>query len=189
MPIKPYRQGDLDGLCGLYALINASRLADRSLIRNEDDCQNVFQRALRWLALNHKDFPVMLCDGVAYDMLSSVHKQIFQTQWPKITQHRPFQNNMPEENPQGTRYFWSEMNRLAAQPNQALLIGIGRSSMYPEDGMDHWSVVHEITKDKIVLFDSNRQRPLPRSICGPYEGNRVHYVIGPGYVLLLRKNI
>ncbi len=38
--LKPYRQGRLDGLCGVYALINALRLLCPKL--DEDDCERAF---------------------------------------------------------------------------------------------------------------------------------------------------
>ena len=38
--IKPYRQGRLDGLCGVYALVNALRLLCPRL--DEDTCEQVF---------------------------------------------------------------------------------------------------------------------------------------------------
>src|SRR3954453_17625924 len=38
--LRPYRQGRLDGLCGIYALINALRLLCPRL--DEDACERVF---------------------------------------------------------------------------------------------------------------------------------------------------
>src|SRR4051794_23231086 len=38
--LKPYRQGRLDGLCGVYALVNALRLLCPRL--DEDACEEVF---------------------------------------------------------------------------------------------------------------------------------------------------
>jgi hypothetical protein len=43
--LKPYRQGRLDGLCGLYALINALRLLCPRL--DEDDCERAFCALIR----------------------------------------------------------------------------------------------------------------------------------------------
>src|SRR3954470_1220749 len=43
--IKPYRQGRLDGLCGLYALVNALRLLYPRL--NEDACEAAFCALIR----------------------------------------------------------------------------------------------------------------------------------------------
>ena len=39
-PIRPYRQGRFDGLCGIYALVNALRLLCPRL--DEDTCEEVF---------------------------------------------------------------------------------------------------------------------------------------------------
>ncbi len=38
--LRPYRQGRLDGLCGIYALINALRLLCPKL--DEDTCERAF---------------------------------------------------------------------------------------------------------------------------------------------------
>jgi hypothetical protein len=43
--LKPYRQGRLDGLCGLYTLINALRLLCPKV--DEDACERVFCALIR----------------------------------------------------------------------------------------------------------------------------------------------
>src|SRR5215204_6001316 len=43
--LKPYRQGRLDGLCGVYSLINALRLLCPRL--DEDACERVFFALIR----------------------------------------------------------------------------------------------------------------------------------------------
>src|SRR3954469_8608009 len=43
--IRPYRQGRLDGLCGLYALVNALRLLCPRL--DEDACERVFYALIK----------------------------------------------------------------------------------------------------------------------------------------------
>src|SRR3954470_13653063 len=43
--IRPYRQGRLDGLCGLYALINSLRLLCPSL--DEEACEAAFYALIR----------------------------------------------------------------------------------------------------------------------------------------------
>src|SRR5919112_4172381 len=43
--LKPYRQGRLDGLCGLYTLINTLRLLCPKL--DEDDCERAFCALIR----------------------------------------------------------------------------------------------------------------------------------------------
>src|SRR4051795_7844769 len=44
-PLRPYRQGRLDGLCGVYTLINALRLLCPRL--NEDACEAAFCSLIR----------------------------------------------------------------------------------------------------------------------------------------------
>jgi hypothetical protein len=41
--MEPYKQGDLDGLCGIYSIINAVRLVHKGL--TDDDCDELFQKA------------------------------------------------------------------------------------------------------------------------------------------------
>jgi len=182
---KPYLQGALDGLCGLYALINASRLADPALMDDQEECQRVFHLALRWLSRKHSKnaFHAILDTGTVFNTLRQLHRRVFQDKWPEITLHQPFVRSMPLENARGgTREFWSRMRELA-EPNQGqgLFIGIGGI-------IDHWSVVLKITNTRIFLFDSGGYNDLPLNRCGPYEENGVEYVIGPGYVLLLKKD-
>ena len=43
--LKPYRQGRLDGLCGIYTLVNALRLLCPRL--DKDACEEVFCALIR----------------------------------------------------------------------------------------------------------------------------------------------
>ena len=173
--MSPYQQGELDGLCGLYALINASRLAVPTLEKKE--CQDIFRTALDWLGRNYKGFPPMVCDGLTFEKLRSLHKRVFQMRWPTISLHQPFLRNMPQRPSE----FWTRMEEEAEREGQGMFIGIGR-------GMDHWSAVRKITSKRIILFDSDKRKFLSRSHCGFLERHNKKYIVGPGYVLLLRAN-
>ena len=169
--IEPYQQGHLDNLCGLYALINASCLADRSI--SHDECIDVFFEAIIWLNGKYKN---CLAKGLDYSCLCSLHTNIFQKQWPTISLHRPFWKNKPR-NP---KEYWSRMKEEASRPDQGMFIGIGGE-------MDHWSVVRKITDTRIYLFDSYGRHYLPHRLSGPSLTDDPLYPIGPNYVLLLRK--
>src|SRR3712207_378430 len=58
--LKPYRQGRLDGLCGVYALINALRLLCPRL--DEDDCERAFCALIRARA-QHAACPLTVIHG------------------------------------------------------------------------------------------------------------------------------
>ena len=169
--MEPYRQGDLENLCGLYALINATRLAAPMLTKEE--CQEVYLASLRWLR-KRKGFLGILNEGLAVHTLLSLHKAVFQRQWPKITLHRAFPRK-----PASAEEFWSRMEEEASRANQGMFIGIGGDE-------NHWSAVREITGSRICLFDSCGRQFLNRSLCGYSDEQNKKYVIGPGYVFLLR---
>ena len=183
-PLSPFRQGSLDGLCGLYALINASRLADRSL--NKRKCISAFKGALRWLNGKYKgdppkdfpkDFPELLCYGLDLNPLLSLHKEFFEKIWPQISGKQLFTS---ENTPEGAEEFWLRIGKEAKRPGQGLIIGISPP-------LDHWSVVHKIADEKIVLFDSYYQNmALPLSDCGMKDEKKAKHIIYPEYVLLLK---
>jgi len=58
--LNPYRQGRLDGLCGVYALINALRLLCPRL--DEDTCERVFCALIRARA-RQKCSPLAVISG------------------------------------------------------------------------------------------------------------------------------
>jgi len=182
-PLSPYKQGSLDSLCGLYALINASRLADPSL--TEEDCQSAFEGALRCLNDKYQDgcpkgfpedFPRLLCYGLKRSPLLSLHKEFFKNEWPQISLVKPFPLNKI-----APKIFWSRMKQEAITKGRALIIGT-------TDPMNHWSVVREIPNEKIVLFDSYRYKTLERSDSDfSLTEKGVSSDIVPRYVFLLKK--
>jgi len=187
-PLPPFRQGYFDGLCGLYALINASRRADRSLAISK--CRSAFRCALRWLHDKYKgdpptdfpeDFPKLLCCGMEVNPLLSLLKEFFEKRWPQISGKQLF---TPANTPKGTKEFWRRIGYEATRPGQGLIIGIapGRSTL------DHWSVVDEIADEKIVLSDSYYpKKALRLSDCGLNDEENPKHIIYPEGVILLKK--
>ena len=44
--MDPYEQGGLDGLCGVYSIINASRIINSF---NSKECQELFEEIIKFL--------------------------------------------------------------------------------------------------------------------------------------------
>lgn len=170
--MKPLLQGDLDGLCGLYALINASRMAMPTLPKKK--CQKVFYDSLRWLRAR-RGMPAMLCQGITHDILVRLYNNVFQQHWPNISKKHPFWG---KARPQNRDDFFQRMKEEASRPNQGVFISIGGTH-------DHWSVIREISDDRIYLFDSSGLKYLPRERCGNSEEDNFCHIIKPGYVILL----
>ena len=177
-PLEPYRQGALDELCGLYALFNASRLANQLL--EDEECEKVFALALRWLS-EKKDFRHTLYKGLYGPELRSLYEGVFQNRWKTFTLKQPWGKSKP----QNANDFWSRMEKEASRPNQGMVIAITAD----DKEIDHWSVVRKITKEQIFLFDSYHPELHPsRRDCGYSKKCGLKYVIWAEEVLLLRNN-
>src|SRR3954454_20855926 len=61
--IRPYRQGRLDGLCGLYALINALRLLCPRL--DEETCEAVFYALIKARTRQTASPLAVIADGLS----------------------------------------------------------------------------------------------------------------------------
>ena len=61
--VKPYAQGDLDSMCGIYAIINAFRALCREI--TWDISTQLFQRLVRCLKRHTKQahFPILFGTG------------------------------------------------------------------------------------------------------------------------------
>ena len=61
--LQPYRQGRLDGLCGVYALINALRLLCPRL--DEDACERAFCALIRARARQNSSPLAVISGGLS----------------------------------------------------------------------------------------------------------------------------
>jgi hypothetical protein len=178
--VTPYKerqalwQGSLDDLCGIYALVNASRLLVPSLTNHA--CKQVFKQAIRWIC-DRNDYPDMLCEGLDADTMARLHKDVFEPRW-RLSLHRPFYRRTP----QSAKEFWLWMEKEAARQRQAVII------CFESRHWNHWTVVRDITPTKVTLFDSNGLYFLKREGCGHTPEHSTTHVIAPENVLLLREN-
>jgi hypothetical protein len=171
--LPPLRQGSLDGLCGLYALINASRLALPSLAMRV--CTRLFREALHWL-LDRQSYPETLCDGLNVNTLLRLHRAVFQPGLP-LSMHRPFLRNLPKDN----REFWRRMEDESLRQGQSLII------CFENRYRSHWTVVRKVAAERVILFDSSGLCFLPRPGCAFRSEQKPIHLIAPGGVLLLKK--
>jgi hypothetical protein len=145
--IEPYHQGDLDHLCGLYAVVNS---IGHSLRNNspmdEPDCQKLFNRLvehLRDTGMLARALTSGLSTAATSRMLAEAQSWLLKTKGVKLRRSKPFHRM---SNLQYSDLINSISMHLAA-PNTSVLASIsGR--------MDHWTVIREISPKSIMLFDS-----------------------------------
>ena len=147
--IKPYRQGNLDNLCGIYSSENAVLKSTDGLAKfSKKQVKGWFQEIIadlykhRKLLLVHKEgSEVELVEGYLGIIQSHIANDI------KLSYYKPFNDKTR------TTTAIKKILTISKQSNTAVIIGI--------QGLhDHWSVIDRITADRIYLNDSNGLRFL-----------------------------
>jgi hypothetical protein len=176
MKLKPYEQGALDSLCGIYSIVNAMRVI-RGL--SNEESQELFTQIISYLEDN-KTLAVTLAEGISITVLGSIFKDII---GEKIDRAIPFQ----KQTDVGISEFWTEMTRFlhakrTKGEKRAILLSLGGLH-------DHWTIVRKISSKRIWLFDSIGLRNLDRSKCTTRKASssRRHW-IHPTQTYFLKQN-
>ena len=163
MPRPDYfQQGDLDGLCGVYSVINAIRIAharsrqhsrsfDAPLI-DEDEADAVFLRLLRSISGHTIDDPVAW--GIGADRMRKLLNVA--NRWLERKRGLTMEIAWPFRGRRGAR-FETVLNRIRDHLHKdgaAVIIG----SRWP---WSHWTVVRNIGKTRLVLADSDGSHYVP----------------------------
>lgn len=148
--LPPFQQGGLDSLCGLYSIVNAERIINRS---SDDETQQLFDDLIHFLSrrrllskfliggIIHKEMLVILNKVVGKKRINSV-----QIPWRGVP------------NPDLTTFWRSMQSFLDGTPRRAIILGL-------QGYHDHWTVIERITNRSIFLYDSSLIQRLPRSHC------------------------
>ena len=148
--LTPYRQGQLDGLCGIYASINAIRLAlgDRGRRFTDEDWQHLFSTllaaaddaigAVRATACGMETKPLLTVVKSAVQHMADEHEL-------KVTVKRVLKR---KERPP-MREFLPRLGNLVEQPSSAVVIALAGA-------LDHWTVLRKVGRTSLELFDSSQ---------------------------------
>lgn len=153
--IDPISQGDYDGLCSLYAIINAIRLVTAPLKElSDDEGKSLFKAGVNFLAKRGR-------------VANAVHSGVGQATWPQLAQHlaraavrlrvpifleQPFtKSNMPAE--------------AAARTIEQLITAGKAPVVFMRGKYRHYSVISGYTPFSFKLFDSFDYHWVRRSSC------------------------
>jgi hypothetical protein len=171
--LQPYRQGRLDGLCGVYALINALRLLCPRL--DEDACERAFCALIRARA-RQKCSPLAVISGglSRRELLKLIGP------WQRFAA-REFGvtltvNRLKVSDP-SLRGIWRGLRR-ALDGKSIAIVGL--------DGAErHWTVVYAATERTLRVADSSGLRMIFRSQC-TVGHTSLRYQLRPSEVLVLQ---
>lgn len=162
--IAPLLQGDLDSLCGIYAIINALRLAARATPMTKSVEKDLSYRGVRIL-LEREILGSTLRNGLGTKKFRRLSRHIVK----KASQLTGLEFRMnrfsgvhtgPEE------FLRNEL--LAGRPTCLRITG----------SIDHYTVVSGITPTKLILFDSDGLSWIKRSsFCRAVPGTPARYAL------------
>lgn len=138
----PYQQGRLDGLCGVYSLINAYRLVVPSL--SHDDAKWLLYECMEKLT-GMGSLPETITDGMGINALIKLRREVFTPCYPEVSVTRPFARQRAVM----LDAYWSTLSQFFGKRNQAVLIGVSSQRR------DHWTVIRAMTLKQLHLFDSD----------------------------------
>jgi hypothetical protein len=156
MKKKPWKQGDLDGLCGAYSVVNAVYYLYRDF--SQDDCEDLFS----FMVKNHTDlFSQALVGGMRFKQLWSLANGVKDYLAPTRTLnlYRPFYNQKvkkPDE-------FLDHVSPMIG-PRAVVLIGFG-------EPWNHWSLITKITPKSVRFQDSDELKRVNRSVLALLKKN------------------
>lgn len=171
--MKPFQQGDLDGLCGFYATINAAKLISKCI--SADFGSEILLDAA--LALN-KSSVEFITEGTTTLDISRVLRDNICNEF-NIRRSKPFHTRSYVSLDE----FWETLCIfLHSKPGRTAIIVI-ENSRY-----SHWTVVKEINSKRLILFDSNKRVFLNRKQCSTTElGPNISILITPSPTFFLEK--
>jgi hypothetical protein len=147
---RPYLQGNIDGLCGLYAIVNAFQCLFPGTFTDDDAWELM---ASLCSSISHK-FPAVIWKGAGVEDTVTMFKAA--QDFARATRHlggslivtRPFANRKIGR----MQDFWEEIGAWLdegrrSETKRVAFIGIG----FPDN---HWTVVTRKTARSVSFFDS-----------------------------------
>lgn len=186
---RALEQGELDGLCGIYSMINGLNWALHSLRRShgkatrptgqlrEKEREDLFGSALRLLPHHRRGLSPVLDGMTGTDLARSLKKCVEWVQAKRGLQLgviRPFYRR-PRIT---TRRLGLALSKHLSKPGTAAIIGV-------EPPWQHWTVVVGVTPKRFTLLDSSGESFLPLRKCGRCSG-RQEGLLRTGNVFLLQ---
>ena len=178
-PPAPLQQGDLDGLCGAYALVNAVTrlLHDRGFARPE--ANRLFRGLCRALHRRQK-MPQAVWRGTYIEdvdaMLRTAQRFVKQNFGLRIRIERPFEGL---EVRRKDRFFKELGDRFGAiEGRKVAIIGLDRPDF-------HWTIAADVNERHLQLYDSGRSKRLRYAECTLGNTVRHRQVILPAETRIL----
>jgi hypothetical protein len=169
--LSPYEQGYLDGLCGIYSIINAVRLLAKI---DEEEATCLFKSILRHVEKSKK-LSHILTEGISPSDMNDLLRRIVTRRYPIDWQRPYFRTGRPSVNA-----FWDRIvDFMKEDTNRTVILWMEHNDW------DHWSVVKSLTATKMTFFDSAGFNVIARGRSGTAKGTSRSYILKPSNAFFL----
>ena len=174
---QPYRQGDLDGLCGVYSIVNAVRALCPEL--DQDGAEWLFAHLMQALSKQGVDLSIAVASGIGRVELGRLVRtavayidaeleiRLTVKRLPKALR---LTSNLGE--------LWQAFE-ASLSPGCVAIIGIAGIH-------SHWTIAAQVTARQVRLYDSGRIAVLRRGRCTVGKAANRHG-IPPKHVFLIAR--
>jgi hypothetical protein len=175
--LQPYRQGALDGLCGVYSVVNALRLLCPEV--DNDTAEHLFDLLTQKLLRTAGNHTTVITWGIGRMLLRSLLDEAT-TYMLDDFDIRLRARRLPKAlRDDGNRdELWQALSEVVSPSCVAILGLAGKHS--------HWTVATTVTPLSIRLFDSGKLKALPRARCTVRKTRKRHQ-IEPRHVVLVER--
>lgn len=149
--MKPLTQGKLDGLCGVYSILNALRIVERTTFQ---ESARLFLEIFAALE-TRKKISRVIEDGMTDRDMAYVYREIIQKDY-LVRAFKPFQKQ--SDIPLGA--YWDQIKDFLDGGNRRAVNLVVESWDF-----GHWTVVWKATPKCLYLLDSARMRRFDRRKC------------------------
>jgi hypothetical protein len=173
--INPFRQGDADNLCGIYAIINVCYALCPQM--NGKEAERLFSKLVKEIGRKRSDPLQIVWRGIdgslMRHLLAVALGSIERKHSISVEMSRPF-----AKTPVKLVRLVQRLEEHTAEQGVALILVRIKSA--------HWTMVKRVTRKKLHLFDSKRRGYLPIKLC-TVNPTQKRYRIHVREVMLLRK--
>jgi hypothetical protein len=141
MKLLPYEQGYLDGLCGIYSIINATRLIVKDMRKSE--AMKLFGKCMRHVE-KRRSLGKVSTSGINESDLWSILQTCVLANY-SINIERPFYR----DGKISANSYVKELTEYFGEGGKRTAIILIESREW-----EHWTAIRSITMKRIILFDS-----------------------------------
>ncbi|MCF8030617.1 MAG: hypothetical protein K9K39_06950 [Desulfohalobiaceae bacterium] len=180
--MRPLAQGELDGLCGVYAVLNSIRYLYNL---DQQELEYIFLNILRNIEQKHQ-LSRFIYEGLSGLNISQILNYDFiQDKFP--VKEKPFHKQKKETLPE----FWELLKNTLDNYGGIFIVSISKWD-YKNDrlSMSHWSTVFKVKEKRMYFYDSYALKWLDRSKLmtkEDYNDSSRPYFISPSYTYYLNK--